>query len=1061
MKFNKRISLIIVMVLSISICITNVAGLITAVKAADFEDFLEDFRDNGPDDDPDDWPDIQPDQGAMPQQPDQSENPQQSEQKDDNEEERRRQEEALEEAQRIAEEADRQAKEAAAREAEEAARKAQEEEIARQVEATRKQQEAEEAARQEEAARRAEEEAEKQRVYEEEARKADEAARKQAEEEAAAEAKRMAEEEARKAREAAEKAKQEEEAKKAAEEYTYGLRIQKDGGAITDIILTGSVGKGDSLVFSAVNMGNTDIDIVYGISNSSADVFKLSLVEGSTALAQGNMSKFMIELRASAPVGKYKATVFLKDKKDDKNKFTQYINVYAEVTSSSRVTGISIYPREITLAKGGKCEFHAEVQGENIDPSVIYSLSGAKTAGTYINGDGVLYIDAKETAGNLTVTATSVMDHSFSASSGVGVQSNSYNVTVSPEPLEGGIVTGGGAVVQGGSVTLSAVPQKNYYFEGWKRDGKIVSTATNYTINDVQFNINVIASFKQNYVTVNASSNNTSAGSVVGGGRVTYGGQTTLSAKAYDGYVFLGWTEGDNIISKDAYIELKNLTVDRNITARFAKTTYKISLTCSPYEGGKVYGDGTYKLGESAKIKAEPASGFRFYGWTVNDQTVSRDREFKIDKVEKDYCFNAVFIDERVRTHTVTAGVATTGGTISPCGVSTYARGSSVTYNITPKPGFAILAVAVDGVQVGPVSTYILPDIREDHQIAAAFVQTDAGVNAAKEAAKSGNNEDVQTRKVQKVYKEEVPEVTDEEHVVDLEDAVNGTAGDDFVAEMDLTEIEIPSDEDLEMIVEIAPETTNSVLTRLGMSKEEAADYLNSGNKSSVINAAFYEGSFDAFVDNQYAPPSAIPDYHALTREELEQTAEEEIYPCIPNFSAVVDSIMTPGDVMEIVDGGHANVTVSLTNIDNTIDEDSKKIISRAVGQKPLKYFDLTVMKMVGGAATNIKELIEPMEVVIEIPDDIYKSGRVYSIIRVHNGEVSVLPDLDDDPKTITFRTDKFSAYAISEEKASARKIIVWFAVGGFISFAIALTSFLMLTHHHVKTRRARRKNAV
>ncbi len=1044
MKFNKKISLMIVMILSVAICITNVAGLINAVKASDFEDFLEDFRDDGSDDEPD-------------VQPDQSEIPQQKELKDEDEEERRR----MEEAQKLVEEADRQAKEAAAREAEEAAKKSQEEEIARQAEETRKQQEADEAARQAEEARRAEEEAQKQKAYEEEARKAEEAARKQAEEEAAAEAKRIAEEEARKAREAAEKARQEEEAKKAAQEYTYGLRIQKDGGAITSIVLSGAVGKGDSLVFSAVNMGNTDIDIVYGISNSSADVFKLSLVEGSTALTPGDMSKFMVELRADAPVGKYKATLLLKDKKDDKNKFAGYIDVYAEVTNPSKVTGISIYPREITLAKGGKCEFHAEVKGENIDPSVIYSLSGAKVQGTYITEDGILHIDSAETAGNLKVTATSVMDRAFSASSNVGVQSNSYNVTVSPDPLEGGIVTGGGAVVQGGSVTLSAVPQKNYYFEGWKRDGRLVSTATNYTINDVQFNINVIASFKQNYVTVNVGSNNPSAGSVVGGGRVTYGGQTTLSAKAYDGYVFLGWVEGESIISKDASIELKNLTVDRNIAAKFAKTEYRISLSCSPYEGGRVYGDDTYKLGESATIKAEPANGFRFYGWTVNDQTVSRDPEFRIDRVEKDYCFNAVFIDERIRTHTITAGVATTGGTISPSGVSTYARGSSITYNITPKAGFAILAVAVDGVQVGPVSTYIFPDIRGDHQIAAAFVQTDASVNAAKEAVKSGQNEDVQTRKVQKVYKEEDPEVKDEEQVVDLEEAVNGTAGDDFVAEMDLTEIEIPSDEDIEMTVEIAPETTNSVLTRLGMSKEEAADYVNSGNKASVINAAFYEGSFDAFVDNQYAPVSAVPDYHALTREELEQTAEDEIYPCIPNLGSVVESIMTTGDVMEMVDGGHANVTVSLTNIDSTIDDNSKKIISGTVGQKPLKYFDLTVMKMVGGAATNIKELTEPMEVVIEIPDDIYKSGRVYSIIRVHNGEASVLPDLDDDPKTITFKTDKFSAYAISEEKASARKIVLWFAVGGFISFAIALTSFLMLTHHHVKTRRAVRKKAV
>ena len=39
--------------------------------------------------------------------------------------------------------------------------------------------------------------------------------------------------------------------------------------------------------------------------------------------------------------------------------------------------------------------------------------------------------------------------------------------------------------------------------------------------------------------------------------------------------------------------------------------------------------------------------------------------------------------------------------------------------------------------------------------------------------------------------------------------------------------------------------------------------------------------------------------------------------------------------------------------------------------------------------------------------------GREFAMVRVHNGEVTVLKDQDNDPKTITFQTDKFSGYGL------------------------------------------------
>ncbi len=1049
MSRKRKVTLVIVMLLSLSIFVTNLMGLISTVRAEEFEEYVDpsEFIDPGPVDGgggDDDGNDLEE---QMRRQAEEAEQQRQAE------EEMRRQAEA--EQQRLAEEAQRQAEEEQRRQDEEARRQAEAEELARQAEAARQAEEAEKARLEAEEAQRAEVERQRQEALEKQAREAEEAAKKQAADAAAEEAKRKAEEEQQKALEEQEKArKAQEEQEKQQKDDSYAIRIQSGGGLITNINLSSTVGNGDFFVFSASNVGNRDIDLVYGISSASDDVFAFTLVSGSSALTMGNMDKFQIAINPAAPAGDYKCTLFLKDKSDTENKYTSYVSVNAKVTGAPRVAGVTVTPQSIRLARNSSYGFHAEVIGKDGDVSqeVTWSTVGANDRGTYVTADGVLVVGASETANSITVVAASVQDPTVSGSANIAIQSNSYSVNVSADPAGGGIVTGGGAVVEGGSVTLSAVPNKNFYFDGWIRDGQKVSTATNYTISDVRSNINVTASFKQNYVTVTAIPENDHAGSVVGGGRITYGGSTTLSAKAYDGFVFTGWKEGESIISTEPSINLSNLTVDRKIVARFAKTRYTISLACSPFEGGSVTGNGTYKLGESATLIAKAANGFTFKNWTVNDHIVGYDPTYRIDRVDRDCSMTAVFLKNNVRTHTMNSGVATTGGTITPGGSITVNEGSSVSYSITPKSGFAILAVAVDGVQVGPVGTYTFENIQSDHVIAAAFVQTDAGAKAAKAAGK-----ETQPRKVQQVYKDPEP-VVSENQVVTLEDAVSGTAGDEYVEEMDLTDIDIPTDEELGIVEEPQEFETSRVLKSLGISEEDAKTLIINGDTMPILNAAFYEGNLDAYVDNQFAPPTDIPDYHSMTREELQALPDEYINPSLPNLDKVVASLLTQGEILSLAEDGQANVTVSLRDADSTVDAGSKKTLDGAVGQKPIKYFDLTMMKQVNGMPVNVTELAIPLEVIIRIPDELYKEGKVYSVLRDHDGVLDILPDLDDDPHTITFATDKFSSYAIAEQKATQKSMAVRFAIGASIALVIATLCFAILMYHHVMMRRARRK---
>ena len=56
-----------------------------------------------------------------------------------------------------------------------------------------------------------------------------------------------------------------------------------------------------------------------------------------------------------------------------------------------------------------------------------------------------------------------------------------YSISVSSNPVEGGVVNGGGNFLEGETCTVSAIPNTNYTFVNWTENGSIVSSSINYT----------------------------------------------------------------------------------------------------------------------------------------------------------------------------------------------------------------------------------------------------------------------------------------------------------------------------------------------------------------------------------------------------------------------------------------------------------------------------------------------------------------------------------------------------------------------------------------------------
>lgn len=102
-----------------------------------------------------------------------------------------------------------------------------------------------------------------------------------------------------------------------------------------------------------------------------------------------------------------------------------FCNAVLFTTQTTTVTGVSVTPGTVTVSRGQKVAFTAQVNGSGyISQDVTWSITGNTSEGTYINPDGLLFVAVDETAtagAPITVTATSVQDDGQTGTASVTV----------------------------------------------------------------------------------------------------------------------------------------------------------------------------------------------------------------------------------------------------------------------------------------------------------------------------------------------------------------------------------------------------------------------------------------------------------------------------------------------------------------------------------------------------------------------------------------------------------------------------------------------------------------
>ena len=140
----------------------------------------------------------------------------------------------------------------------------------------------------------------------------------------------------------------------------------------------------------------------------------------------------------------------------------------------------------------------------------------------------------------------------------------SHTITVTANPAQGGMVSGGGVFDYGTECTVTAAPAVGFAFTDWKENGETVSIELSYTFM-VTGDRNLVANFTDSPVNYNITVTATEGGTASGGGEYLQGSECTVTATAADGYVFVNWTVNGTPVSTDAvytFVVNGNLTLE-------------------------------------------------------------------------------------------------------------------------------------------------------------------------------------------------------------------------------------------------------------------------------------------------------------------------------------------------------------------------------------------------------------------------------------------------------------------------------------------------------------------
>ena len=137
-----------------------------------------------------------------------------------------------------------------------------------------------------------------------------------------------------------------------------------------------------------------------------------------------------------------------------------------------------------------------------------------------------------------------------SATYQANLQAESYMVTLTANPTEGGILTGGGTFDYGQTAYIYAEPNAGYNFVNWTENGEVFTDDQGFYV-IIMSDRTFVANFEVATFEITANVEPEEGGTVSGGGTYNYGDEVTITVVTNEDWAFQNWTENGEVVSEE------------------------------------------------------------------------------------------------------------------------------------------------------------------------------------------------------------------------------------------------------------------------------------------------------------------------------------------------------------------------------------------------------------------------------------------------------------------------------------------------------------------------------
>ena len=254
-------------------------------------------------------------------------------------------------------------------------------------------------------------------------------------------------------------------------------------------------------------------------------------------------------------------------------------------------------------------------------------------------------------------------------------------------------------VEQGTNITIIAeTTDDRYFFAGWYNGDELVSEDAQFSYKMAAADISLMAKWDYYSVTLDKSIEEAGTVNDYNDSPVKVGNSVTITAQTNNGYMWLGWYDGDKLLTTELTYTFTMTRQSVRYTARWVESP--IILTQNMSDAGSVSGvSEPMVIGQTIIITAKTNSGYTWLGWYEGDQLKTKELSFEEELTTNKKEYTAKWIKVMLESDNTSAGTVNVLD-------GTYVVGDSATATATTKSGYTFIGWYNDDVKVCDTLSY-------------------------------------------------------------------------------------------------------------------------------------------------------------------------------------------------------------------------------------------------------------------------------------------------------------------------------------------------------------------